>query len=99
MSNAFRELAQELAEELAEEKAEKLAEEKVKKLAEEKVEKLAEEKAEKLAEEKTKEQVIEEKKVLARRMIARGKLTVEEIAEDTELTVEVVRNLAGLQLV
>ena len=68
-------------------------------LAQELAEELAEEKAEKLAEEKTKEQVIEEKKVLARRMIARGKLTVEEIAEDTELTVDVVKNLAELQLV
>lgn len=29
-------------------------------------------------------------------MIARGKLTVEEIAEDADLPIEVVRDLAGL---
>lgn len=42
--------------------------------------------------------VIEEKKESARRMIARGKMTVEEIAEDVDLPIEVVRDLAGLQL-
>lgn len=42
--------------------------------------------------------VIEEKKESARRMIARGKLTVEEIAEDVNLPIEIVRDLAGLQL-
>lgn len=47
-----------------------------------------------IAEEKT----LEEKKASARRMIARGKLTLEEIAEDSDLPVEVVRDLAGLQL-
>lgn len=43
--------------------------------------------------------VIEEKMESARRMIARGKLTVEEIAEDADLPIEVVRDLARLQLV
>lgn len=57
-----------------------------------------EELAEKRANERAEEVRIEEKKLLARRMIARGKLTVEEIAEDTDLPIEVVRDLAGLQL-
>ena len=43
--------------------------------------------------------VMEEKKAFARRLIARGKQTVEEIAEDADLPIEVVRDLAGLQLV
>ena len=42
--------------------------------------------------------VMEEKKAFALRMIARGKLTVEEIAEDTDLPLEEVRKLAELQL-
>lgn len=42
--------------------------------------------------------VAEEKKASARRMIARGKMTLEEIAEDTDLPLEEVRELAGLQL-
>lgn len=42
--------------------------------------------------------VTEEKKAFARRLIARGKQTFEEIAEDAELPIEVVRDLAGLQL-
>lgn len=42
--------------------------------------------------------VTEEKKEFARRLIARGKQTVEEIAEDADLPIEVVRDLAGLQL-
>ena len=42
--------------------------------------------------------VTEEKKAFARRLIARGKQTLEEIAEDAELPIEVVRDLAGLQL-
>lgn len=42
--------------------------------------------------------VTEEKKAFACRLIARGKQTLEEIAEDTELPIEVVRDLAGLQL-
>ena len=41
----------------------------------------------------------EEKKASARRMIARGKLTVEEIAEDADLPIEIVRDLTGLELV
>ena len=40
----------------------------------------------------------EEKRASARRMIARGKRTLEEIAEDTDLSLEVVKELAGLQL-
>ena len=54
--------------------------------------------AEKRAEKKAEEARIEEKKALARRLIARGKLTIEEIAEDADLQIEVVRDLAGLQL-
>lgn len=42
--------------------------------------------------------VTEEKKAFARRLIARGKQTLEEIAEDAELPIEVVKDLAGLQL-
>ncbi len=49
-------------------------------------------------EELAEKRVIEEKKESARRMIARGKLTVEEIAEDVGLPIEIVRDLAGLQL-
>ena len=54
--------------------------------------------AEKRAEKKAEEARIEEKKALARRLIARGKLTIEEIAEDADLPIEEVRDLAGLQL-
>lgn len=57
-----------------------------------------EELAEKWAEERAEEVRIEEKKALACRMIARGKLTVEEIAEDADLPIDVVKNLVGLQL-
>lgn len=53
---------------------------------------------EELAEKWAKERAMEEKKASARRMIARGKLTLEEIAEDTDLPIEEVRELAGLQL-
>ena len=42
--------------------------------------------------------VVEEKMASARRMIARGKMTLEEIAEDTDLSLEEVKELAGLQL-
>ena len=42
--------------------------------------------------------VTEEKKAFARRLIARGKQTLEEIAEDTDLPIEDVKELAGLQL-
>lgn len=55
--------------------------------------------AEKRAEKRAEEARIEEKKAFARRLIARGKQTVEEIAEDADLPIEVVRELAGLQLV
>lgn len=57
-----------------------------------------EELAEKRAEEARLEARLEEKKASALRMIARGKLTVEEIAEDADLPVEVVKDLAGLQM-
>ena len=53
---------------------------------------------ENLAEKRAEGARIEEKKAFARRLIARGKLTVEEIAEDADLPIEVVRDLAGLQL-
>lgn len=52
-----------------------------------------------LAEKWAKERVTEEKKESARRMIVRGKQTLEEIAEDIGLPLEEVRELAGLQLV
>lgn len=42
--------------------------------------------------------VTEEKKASAYRMIGKGKLTIEEIAEYTDLPLEEVRELAGLQL-
>ncbi len=51
-----------------------------------------------LAEKRAEEARIEEKKAFARRLIARGKQTVEEIAEDADLPIEVVRDLADLQL-
>ncbi len=85
MCKGFRELAEELAKELAVEMAEELAEEKARELAEEKARELAEEKAREAAKE------------LALRLLARGKMTKEEIAEDTELSLDVVRRLAELQ--
>ena len=54
--------------------------------------------AEKRAEERAEERAIEEKKGFARRMIAKGKLSIEEIAEYTDLPIEEVKELAGLQL-
>lgn len=63
------------------------------------VEKRAEERAEERAQERAEERALEEKKASARRMIARGKLTVEEIAEDADLPIEIVRDLTGLELV
>ncbi len=42
--------------------------------------------------------VTKEKRAFARRLIAREKQTVEEIAEDADLSIEVVRELADLQL-
>ncbi len=42
--------------------------------------------------------VTEEKRAFVRRLIARGKQTLEEIAEDTDLPLEEVRELAGLRL-
>lgn len=53
---------------------------------------------EELAEKRANERAIEEKKTLARRLIVRNKQTLEEIAEDTDLPIEEVRELAGLQL-
>ena len=41
--------------------------------------------------------VFEDRKKMAQKMIARGKLTLTEIAEDTELPLEVVEELANLQ--
>ena len=86
--------AYEIAEEMAKEKAEEMAKEKAKEMAKENAEEIAKEKAEGIA----KEKALEEKKASARRMIARGKLTLEEIAEDSDLPIEAVRDLAGLQL-
>ena len=54
--------------------------------------------AEKRAKERAEERAIEEKKGFARRMIAKGKLSIEEIAEYTDLPIEEVKELAGLQL-
>ena len=62
------------------------------------VSQVLEELAKKWAEEEAEERVLEEKKASARRMIVRRKLTLEEIAEDTDLPIEVVRNLVDLQL-
>ena len=42
--------------------------------------------------------VTEEKRAFARRLIAREKQTVEEIAEDADLSIEEVKLLIGLQL-
>ena len=53
---------------------------------------------EELAEKRADERAMKEKEASARRMIASGKLTVEEIAEFAGLPIEFVRNLAGLQL-
>lgn len=55
--------------------------------------------AKKWAEEELIEARIEEKKASALRMIARGKLTVEEIAEDADLPIEIVKELASMQMV
>ena len=52
-----------------------------------------------LAEKRTDEKVMEEKKMLAKRMLLRGRGSVEQIAEDLELPIEVVEELAGLQTV
>lgn len=51
-----------------------------------------------IIEELAEKRAMEEKEAAARRMIASGKLTVEEIAEFAGLPIEFVRNLAGLQL-
>ena len=42
--------------------------------------------------------VMEEKRAFARRLIARGKQTVEESAEDADLSIEEVKILIGFQL-
>lgn len=52
-----------------------------------------------LAEKRADEKVMEEKKMLAKRMLLRGRGSVEQIAEDLELPIEVVEELAGLQTV
>lgn len=69
-------------------------EELAKKCAKEWAKEMAEEMAKEMAEVKK----VEEKKASARRMIIRGKMTLEEIAEDTDLSLEEVRELAELQL-
>lgn len=94
MDHSFEELAEEVGKEWAKGWAKELAEEMAEELAHEMAEELAQEMAEKKAEEK----LLEEKKSFACRMIARGKLTMEEIAEDTDLPLEVVRDLAGMQM-
>ena len=86
------------AKEMAEEMAEEMAKEKAEEMAKEKAEEMAKEKAEEMVKEKAEEMALEERRALARRMIARGKLTLEEIAEDSDLPIEAVRDLAGLQL-
>ena len=83
---------------MAKEKAEEMAKEKAEEMAKEKAEEMAKEKAEEMVKEKAEEMALEERRALARRMIARGKLTLEEIAEDSDLPIEAVRDLAGLQL-
>ena len=86
------------AKEMAEEMAEEMAKEKAEEMAKEKAEEMAKEKAEEMVKEKAEEMALEERRASARRMIARGKLTLEEIAEDSDLPIEAVRDLAGLQL-
>lgn len=49
-------------------------------------------------EELAEKRVTKEKKAFARRLIARGKQTLEEIAEDTDLPLEEIKTLAGMQL-
>ena len=49
-------------------------------------------------EELVEKRVVEERRFFARRLIARGKQTLEEIAEDANLPLEEVRELAELQL-
>lgn len=49
-------------------------------------------------EELAEKRAMEEKKASARRMITRGKLTLEEIAEDTDLPLEEVKKLARVQM-
>ncbi len=61
-------------------------------------EELADKRAEKVAKEVAKEVAEEKAKETARRMLAKGKLSYEEIAEYTDLPVEEVRSLADLQL-
>ncbi len=56
-----------------------------------------EELAEKRADEKANERELETKKEIAKRLLARGNATIEEIAEDSSLPVSVVEELAGLQ--
>ena len=41
--------------------------------------------------------LLEEKKMLAKSMLLRGRGSVEQIAEDLELPIEVLEELAGLQ--
>jgi predicted transposase/invertase (TIGR01784 family) len=65
---------------------------------EELADKRAEKIAEKIAEERAKEREEARAKENARRMLAMGKLTYEEIAECTDLPVEEIRNLESLQL-
>ena len=50
-----------------------------------------------LAEEKAKELAAEKAEELACRLLMRGKMTEEEIAEDTGLSLEAVKGLAKLQ--
>ena len=52
-----------------------------------------------LAEKMANEKLFEEKKVLAKRMLLKGRGSLEQIAEDLELPIEVVEELAGLQSV
>ena len=50
-----------------------------------------------LAEKRAEERILEEKKALAEKMLLRGRGSVEQIAEDLELPIEVVKELASLQ--
>ena len=52
-----------------------------------------------LAEKRATERVLEEKKVLAKKMLSRGRGSVEQIAEDLELPIEVVEEIARFQSV
>jgi len=91
------EMAEDMAKDMAEDMAKDMAEGMAKDMAEGMAKDMAEGMAKDMAEDMAVEKTLEEKRASARRMITRGKLTFEEIAEDTDLPIDVVRDLASLQ--